>query len=449
MVNGGEIESLTQIVTYDQPYELYETNKRGYTFTGYTLNNELFEANDLWDGIEDITLNATWKINVYTLSYYINNELVKSESVTYNSKFSIANIVYKNSYTAPVWDGDGVEFSSNKSYLWNYDYDLELNCKTLVYSGNDFGISSNSTDKTAVITCYYGSEINLLIPQKIFINDEIYEVVSIRSSAFQNCSSLISIEIPTSVTSIGDSAFYGCSRLTSITIPAGVTSIGYSAFYGCSSLISITLPFVGATLNGTSYTHFGYIFGASSYSYNSDYVPTSLKEVIITGGTKIGSAAFWGCSSLTSIVIPEGSQLTSIGQYAFEGCSSLTSIEIPNSVKSIGQYAFRDCSSLTTVTFEEGSQLTSIGQYAFEGCSSLESIIIPESVTSISYFAFWGCSSLTSIIVDENNKVFDSRNDCNAIIETSTNTLIIGCHNTVIPSSVISIGKFAFSGCSS
>ena len=169
-------------------------------------------------------------------------------------------------------------------------------------------------------------------------------VTSIGNSAFYDCDGLTSVEIGNSVTSIGDYAFYYCSSLTSVEIGNSVTSIGSSAFYYCSSLTEMTLPFVGATKNGMSYTHFGYIFGASSYSNNDNYVPTSLKKVTITGGS-IGRSAFDNCSSLTSVEI--GDSVTGIGNYAFSGCSSLTSVEIPDSVTSIGSSAFSGCSRLT------------------------------------------------------------------------------------------------------
>ena len=138
--------------------------------------------------------------------------------------------------------------------------------------------------------------------------------------------------------------------------------------------------------------------------------------------------------------------VTSIDEQAFYKCSGLTSVNIPYSVTSIGSNAFYDCSGLTSVTIP--NSVTSIGSYAFSGCSGLTSVTIPNSVTSIQGTAFESCSNLTSIIVNEGNPNYDSRNNCNAIIETATNTLITGCMNTTIPNSVTSIGNRAFSGCS-
>ena len=156
----------------------------------------------------------------------------------------------------------------------------------------------------------------------------------------------------------------------------------------------------------------------------------------------IGNRAFSSCEKLTSIVIPDS--VTRIGNEAFRDCSALTSIEIPDSVTKIGLFAFLDCSSLTSVVIPDS--VTKIGDWAFWGCEGLTSIVIPDSVTKIGEDAFLGCSALTSIIVDKGNRHYDSRENCNAIIESDTNTLIVGCSNTVIPDSVTEIEKTAFRG---
>ena len=128
----------------------------------------------------------------------------------------------------------------------------------------------------------------------------------------------------------------------------------------------------------------------------------------------------------------------------FNYCSSLVSIEIPNSAKYIGASAFNNCHNLTSISI--GNNVTAIGNNAFYNCSSLTEITIPSSVISIGNNAFYNCRSLTSIIVDTNNPIYDSRDNCNAIIETSSNTLIIGCNNTVIPEVVSIISSYAFNG---
>ena len=297
---------------------------------------------------------------------------------------------------------------------------------------------------------------------KSLINDVIVKegVISIGDYAFFECYKSTAITIPESVTSIGDFVFRICNSLASITIPNGVTSIGDQAFYFCSNLTTITIP--------ESVTSIGYL----AFSHCSSLTSITLPE----GVTSIGAGAFINCSSLTSIIVEKGNTVydsrnscnaiiesetntlivgcsntiipegvTSIGDYAFEGCSNLTTITIPEGVTSIGYDAFDNCSNLTSINIPNG--VTSIGEDAFSKCTNLASITIPESVTSIGYLAFSNCSSLTSITVAEGNPIYDSREGCNAIIETSTNTLITGCSTTVIPTSMTSIGEDAFSKC--
>ena len=120
---------------------------------------------------------------------------------------------------------------------------------------------------------------------------------------------------------------------------------------------------------------------------------------------------------------------------------------IPEGTTEISNYAFDDCRTLESIVIPES--VTEIGYAAFFRCTSLKSITIPESVTKIGEATFVGCSSLESIVVAKGNPVFDSREGCNAIIETKTNILHYGCKSTIIPESVTKIGRHAFAGCSS
>jgi hypothetical protein len=344
-------------------------------------------------------------------------------------------------------------------------------------------------------------------------------VTSIGNSTFSNWTGLTNITIPSSVTSIGQSAFSGCTSLPSIVIPDSVTSIGNSAFRNCTSLKSITLPFVGKSKDAATYEAvLGYIFdeytmslstesngsyfevytssGSTTYYRNYSYnIPTSLKEVIITG-SDIKEFAFSNCTGLTSVTIPNG--VTSIGSFSFLNCTGLTSVTIPNGVTRIGEAAFRGCSGLTSVTIPNG--VTSIGEAAFRGCSGLTSVNFnattladlrsygyvfdnagqnaggimlniganvtkipaclfyvsvfdssgtPPKITAVNFavgsvcqsigeFAFYNCSGLTSVTIPDSVTSIGEF----AFYNCS------GLTSVTIPDSVTSIDYLAFSGCS-
>ena len=157
--------------------------------------------------------------------------------------------------------------------------------------------------------------------------------------------------------------------------------------------------------------------------------------------TQIPVRAFRG-TTITAVTIP--SSVTSIGGNAFGECTSLTSIEIPSSVTTIGHGAFAECTNLSSISLSNGVEI--IDSSAFSGCS-LTSIEIPSSVKSVNITSF-PFKRMTSISVQSGNQNYDSRDNCNALIETSTNTLIAGCSNSTIPDSVTVIGSMAFEGCS-
>ena len=282
------------------------------------------------------------------------------------------------------------------------------------------------------------------------------QLTSIGAYAFNGCNSLTSIEIPDSVTSIGGGAFSGCSSLTSIEIPDSVTSIGGGAFSGCSSLTSIEIPDSVTSIGGGAFSGCNSLTDFNIHSKNENYVAEggiiynkaktqivfasdAITDVVISATVTDITNAFSDKISLRSVIFPAESRITSIGYGAFYNCSSLTSIEIPNSVTSIGGSAFLGCCSLTSVTFGENSQLSSIESFAFNNCNSLTDIEIPNGVTSIGSSAFNNCNSLTGIeipngVTSIGGGAFQS---CSSLT------------NIEIPSGVTSIGYGAFTGCSS
>ena len=205
----------------------------------------------------------------------------------------------------------------------------------------------------------------------------------IAQEVFANSSSLVSVNIPNSVTKIGSWAFGGCSSLTSVTIPNSVTEIEINPFYTCSSLKKFKGKNVSA--DGRCWIVDGELIAIAEAGLSEYRIPDSV--------TKIGEAAFRGCTSLTSVTIPDS--VTEIGSKAFHNCTSLTSVTISNSVTEIGKGAFVGCTSLTSVTIP--NSVTEIGSEIFWGCSSLASVTIPDSVTKIGSATFNGCTSLTSV----------------------------------------------------
>lgn len=326
----------------------------------------------------------------------------------------------------PVLANQEFTYTDPNGVVWTYEF-----------------VDETDPSQGIVITSKVSTTEGLVLPLEINDGTTRFPVVgitlslegmtSIPDNCFEGCANLTSVVIPNTVTSIGNNAFAYCRKLSSVSIPASVTSIGDGAFAFCP-LTSVTIP----------------------------------NSVV-----SIGSMAFLR-TGLTSVVIPES--VTSIGGAAFDE-SPLTSITIPKSVTHIGGPLFRGCGTLTSIIVDEENEVydsrdncnaiiekasntllmgckgtvipstvTTIAEGSFDSMA-LTSLSIPQSVTRIEGNAFSVNPGISSIIIAKGNPVFDSRENSNAIIETASNTLLLGCQSTIIPSTVTSIGSNAFSNC--
>ena len=327
-----------------------------------------------------------------------------------------------------------------------------------------------------------------------------YPVKGVQMSAFSGQTGIISLVLQEGITNVEEYAFSNCTGLKSVVVPKSVVAIGENAFAGCTSLETMVLPFVGASRHQLGWHGvLGYVFGGGSShdgvdavkqfygdgsnDYRMYYIPRSLRSVTITDQVELYYGAFFGCSRLTSIELPE--TLKTIGYRAFCNCTALKSIALPDGVLSIHEKAFMGCTGLTSLDLP--CSVTRIGGSAFTGCSGLEELTIPfvgesrqpDSIeegcfgrifgetkydgglmtqqvrtyyipskltsvtitgcTKIPRSAFKNCTNLESIVLSEGlNTVEDEAfNNCTGLKEIA------------IPPTVTTLGTAVFRGCSS
>ena len=273
-------------------------------------------------------------------------------------------------------------------------------------------VADQSSDKSV-----YSAYTTVTIPASVTYNNYTYPVVTIGTSAFEGCSNLQSVVLPSSVTTINTDAFYGCNKLGNVNLEEGLTSIGLRAFYNCH-LTTVTIPSTVTSI------------GNSAFKGTPLTSVTWLPATCSTGTDD--SAPFYSTSSqITSFTF--GPNVEVIPAYICKNMSKLDTIVLPPSVRSLGQAAFMNCTSLKSINLP-ATQKTLPASF-FEGCTSLETIQLPATLTTISTDAFYGCTKLTNVNIDEGLTSIGLRAFYNCKLTDIT-----------IPSTVASIGNSAFKG---
>lgn len=252
---------------------------------------------------------------------------------------------------------------------------------TLYYNlvGNTAVVTFPGTESNYYPAAYARPADTLIIPDSVEYNSVAYPVVAIGAHAFDSCSGLVFVDIPSSVASIGTGAFLRCIHLRSVVLPDNITKIEPSTFSGCLALQSVVFPSQLEQIGDHAFDMCGELVEIS--------FPSSL--------TTIGDASFRFCLSVQELVLPDA--LDSIGSYAFYSCSDLNMLHFGSSITSIGSYAFSDCYRLTRLSLP--NSITEIAAGTFRFCSDLDTLEIPSSVTRIGNSAFSYCNSLTEVTI--------------------------------------------------
>ena len=346
----------------------------------------------------------------------------------------------------------------------------EITLRMPLFSGSSGYCFSNCTSLSKVtLTGDSGYIVNGMFSKCSSLSEIEFPVgtTKIGSYAFDSCTSLKTINLPNSLTSLGNYVFKNCNNITEINLSDSLSNLGWGCFYGCSKITSIELPELLESLPDSS-------FDKCKMLKNISFGP-NVKS--------FGDDCFEDCSVLELDSIPRS--VETIGNYCFADCDALTDLTIPNTVKSIGSYCFESCGNLVNVTIEDGTELI-LGERCFrytlnggtltlgEGITSLPKnslyesymyyLVLPDSLISIEEGAFAyvslrefnvpanvetidslpSKSYLTAITVDPENTVFDSRGNCNCLVRTQDNFVLLTCGNSTLVEGMEHLGDYCF-----
>lgn len=360
-----------------------------------------------------------------------------------------------------------INFPANLSSIGDYAF---KNCESLAVitiTGNKVVIGTDVfEDCDSVESITVPAEFIGCIPTESLKTVIISSGTSIPENAFSDAEDLETVTLPASITEIGSNAFSSCEKIQNITASAKVIdsfhiadlknltiigemdSLELGKFSYCNQIESITLPFVGDKPSNAENTHFGYVFGATKASENAQYVPSTLKNITITGGDKIANDAFYGLSQVERILLPRS--ISSIGNSAFKFCTNLKIVNIPANVSVLGSEAFVG-TSVDNITIPD--KITVIKKDTFKDCKTLTSLTIGKNVSAIENDAFYGCDGLSALYIS------NLKNWCGIDFTDYAqnplyyaNVLYVGGKELTeftIPADITRIGNNAFFGCSS
>lgn len=291
-------------------------------------------------------------------------------------------------------------------------YFIKDSLKYLLWSGDSSVLVMAVSDSVRLpIT----EDSTLVIPASVTVDGRTYMVEGINDNGFRYRPEIKHVILSEGISFTEEYAFQQCVNLESVHFPTTFSWTDPSSFVGCSQLKSITVEDGNKEFD--------------SRDNCNALIKTDDNELVL------------GCRYTR---IPNG--ITTIGQCAFSGQRHMSGINIPEGIKKIDNVAFDGCTGLKHIILP--SSLESIGGASFGGCTSLEELVIPANVSNVDEYIVAGCHNLKRIIVSPDNKTFDSRDNCNAIINTKEDCIVTGCENTVIPDNVKKIGPSAFSGSS-
>lgn len=315
-----------------------------------------------------------------------------STSLTMPNAYASDNVA---SVVADVYQEDNTVFTTYEDEIQNFRFALR-------------------EDGSLEMTAYYGDAKNISIPTEAYYEGYTKRVTAIGSNVFSRYLGLEKVEIPSTIKEIGRAAFYGCENLSEITIPTSVNTINEYAFCRCNSLLEVKL-----------------LSGVTKICYGAFAECKNLQSVSISSSVKeLEEAVFYGCDNLTTITVNSTNTVFD----SRDNCNAI--IDKASNSLVVG------CKN-TTIP----ESVVCIADYAFYKCNGLKNINIHKNVEDVGSTAFLECYNIESIVVEAGNKRYDSRNNCNALLEENGTRLVLGCKNTTIPSSVTRINDASFTNC--